>query len=319
MSRKSKAVPLLALLALTGAASATPPPASTSEQARGLTPAALCPPAPWSRAELVALRNSEFVLPESEKRNQLALGLLSCLGDPDPELRDGVAFTGLSHWLRAKELDAATQLALAERLLAMLGKEMDPAGFERPFAALVLSEVARADRIEPVLPEPLLRAVTDRTVAFLETVTDYRGFDPREGWRHSVAHGADLVLQLGVNPRVAAAGQRALLEALARQIAPAEVFYHFGEPERLARAVFFVHQRGDLDQKFWDEWFARRGDAAPLASWGASYESLQGLARRHDTVAFLQAVAFAARSNRSPQSEKLAALADRELTRIHSE
>ncbi len=320
MTRKSRAVPLLALLALTTAAGA-PPLAFTGEPAFLPALTVTCPPAPWSRSELSALRNAGFTLPEAAKRNRLALDLLACLGDPDPELRDGFAFTGISHWLRAKEVDGATQVALAERLLVMLEKESDPAaGFERPFAALVLSEVARADRIEPALPEPLLRAATARTVAFFESITDYRGFDPKEGWRHAVAHGADLALQLGVNPRVAPAEQRALLEALARQIAPpGEVFYHFGEPVRLARAVFFIHQRGDLDQRFWDEWFAKRGDAAPLAPWGASFESLQGIARRHNTLAFLHEVAFAARANRSPQSDSLAALADRELTRIYSE
>jgi hypothetical protein len=318
MIRTSRVVPLLLLLALAPVAGATPPQPATGagEQAT----AATCPPAPWSRSELAALRSAGFVVAEGEKRNRLALDLLTCLDHPDPALRDGVAFEGISHWLRAKQLDAATQVALAERLVSMLEKDPDPAGFRRPFAALVLSEVVRADRIETALPEPLLRAATARAVAFLETISDYRGFDPQEGWRHPVAHGADLALQLGVHPRVGPADQRALLTALARQIAPAgEVFYHFGEPERLARAAYFLHQRGDLDQRFWDEWFARRGDAAPLASWGDSFTSLPGLARRHNTLAFLHAVAFAARANPSPQSTSLAALADRELTRVQSE
>jgi hypothetical protein len=38
-------------------------------------------------------------------RATLALGLLDCLKDPDPVLRDQVAFEAWSAWLRGKKLD----------------------------------------------------------------------------------------------------------------------------------------------------------------------------------------------------------------------
>lgn len=31
-------------------------------------------------------------------------------------------------------------------------------------------------------------------------ICDYRSFDERDGWRHAVAHAADLLMRLALNP-----------------------------------------------------------------------------------------------------------------------
>ena len=46
-----------------------------------------------------------------------------------------------------------------------------------------------------------LQQAVDAAARYLQSVRDYRGFDEREGWRHGVAHGSDLIWQLAVNPR----------------------------------------------------------------------------------------------------------------------
>ena len=50
--------------------------------------------------------------------------------------------------MRAGHLDRATLIDLRDVLIPMLTAP-DPQGFQRPFAALVLSEVARTDRVKP--------------------------------------------------------------------------------------------------------------------------------------------------------------------------
>lgn len=313
---------LLFLLGLAGIAHGSVAGADGSDVAA--TPSgrahASCPPSGWSREELLALARAGFSAADDTRRASLAIGLVGCLDDPDPELRDGIAFSALASWLRERRLGAETVIALAESLTARLAAEDDARGFGRPFAALALSEVARADRIDPALPAALRSGMVAAAARFLTGVRDYRGFDPVEGWRHGVAHGADLVLQLGTNPRVTADEARVLIEALGTQVAPpGGVFFTFAEPERLARAVFFVHERGALDAAFWDGWFAKIGSPAPLASWPEAYTSLDGMARRHDTVAFLHAVTFAARVRPGPASAELGSLAQRELVRLLGE
>lgn len=275
-----------------------------------------CTASPEERARLLALARAGFELADDAERQRQALDLVDCLGDPDPEIRDAVAYSALASWLRADALDETTRLALAERLLPQVEAAEDAAGFRRPFAALALAEVARADRLEPALPDEVRCRMVEAAARFLESTKDHRGFDDQEGWRHAVAHGADLVLQLGLHPATTEAEARRLMTALATQVAPPGVAYVFGEPSRLARAVFYVHGRGLLDNAFWNEWFAAIGSPAPLPSWSAAFGSTAALARRHDTVAFLHAVTFAARVQPGSECDRLAELAHRELVRI---
>ena len=281
--------------------------------APALLAAAACPPAMLTRDGLDALKKSGFQVAADDERNRIALLLPQCLGDPDPAMRDGIAFEALYTWMRASALQPETIRTLAARLTPELRAADDAAGFRKPFVALVLAEVARADRVTSVLEPAARQALVDGAVGFLTGVTDYRGFDERVGWRHGVAHGADLVLQLGLNPQLSAADLRRLLGAVEAQIAPARgVAYTFGEPERLARAVAFIHRRNLLGDDVWNEWFAAAGTPLPPEA----YRTAAGLARRHNKVAFLHAISFAGRAAGDETGAKLATLADRELRRL---
>lgn len=251
---------------------------------------AACPPAGADPASLQALKAKEFALPDGARRARLSLALADCLGDPDPALRDGIAYEALSTWLRRKQLDAATRAALRDRLLAMLG-EADPQGFRRPFAILVLAEIARTDRIEPWLDAAGRERLVETAAGYLQGVRDYRGFTDGEGWRHGVAHGADFAMQLALNPALDRAQLDRLRDALAAQVAPAAApAYTQGESMRLARPVVFIARRGLHDAADWSAWLQRVASPAPLPDWNAAFASEAGLARRHNVVTFLSAL-----------------------------
>lgn len=229
-------------------------------------------------------------------RQSLALALVQCLADPDPTLRDGIAFEAYFTWMRANQLDLATRTDLLTRLSAVIEPgRADSDGFQQPFAALVLAEVARTDRISAWLT-PAQRATLVETAArYVASVRDYRGFDPKAGWRHGVAHGADLLLQLSLNPAVDRAGLDRLLGAVAAQVAPAgEHSYIDGESERLARPVLFAAQRGLHTAAEWEKWL--RDLAAPVKG-EPTTGTLAALARHHNLNAFLYALYVNARES----------------------
>jgi hypothetical protein len=257
--------------------------------------AADCPPAGHDRGQLDALRTDGFVLEDDAARQRLALALLACVGDPDPALRDGIAFIGLSRWLRAGQIDGDTRAAMAGDLLGQLQATPDAGGFRQPFAALVLSEVVRADRLDPQLGGEALRGLATAAASYLSGVRDYRGFSETEGWRHGVAHGADLALQLAVHPQLEATQVEPLLAAVAGQVQPRRtLFYTYGEPERLARVAHFAQRRDLFPPEWWQRWLAGLVDPAPLPAWTDAFDSQAGLARRHNLLAFLLALHFAA-------------------------
>jgi hypothetical protein len=251
---------------------------------------ASCPPAGYDRARLEALKAANWEISSRRERERFARAIAACVASPDPFLRDGVAFEALTHMLRNDRLATAVRVDLTRDMLARLRAD-EGEGFERPFAALVLSELARADRIAAYYDDAMRRETLDRAIAYFTTVRDYRGFDEREGWRHGVAHGADLLLQLALNPAFGADEIRRIRDALATQVAPQGHFYIYGESARLARPVIFMAQRGVLAEEDWTAWFAQFAPAEDEDL----FSSQAGLARRHNMIAFASIVAAYAR------------------------
>lgn len=279
-------------------------------------PQDVCPPPGWDRARLEQLKATGFEIAESLLRDEFARGIAACLSSPDQFLRDGVAFEALSHMLRAGQLGAGVRIELAESLLRRLAAEPGP-GFERPFAALVLSEIVRADMIEAYLPTRIRAEILDAATVYMRGIDDYRGFEEGAGWRHGVAHGADLLMQLARNPGVNEAAQfLAIRDAVAAQLMPAGHFYIFGEPERLMRPIIMLAQRGAFTETEWMEWFNAQASPAPFSAWGDVFQSQAGLAKLHNLRAFLYAVWVNARLSENTTDDALLAGAEAALRQI---
>ncbi len=268
--------------------------------------AAACPPAGTARGQLHELRAATWEVADDASRQRLALGLLDCLADPDPVLRDEIAFTALSSWMRAQKLDLPTLGRIRAAGLAAL-KQPDAAGFAQPFAALVLAEVARTDRIKPWMSEPERAELVQAGTAYLAGVRDYRGYDGKEGWRHGVAHAADLMLQLSLNPALGKSGQTMILSAVAAQLSDASAhspahFFIYGEGERLMAPVFYLARRTQLDAADWNAWFSA---LAPAPAAGAAVTQAR-LAQRHNLKGFLMPLSISlAASQDEAQRERI--------------
>lgn len=246
-----------------------------------------CPPEGWTAARLATLKAGKFAIDDAAARRALAIGLTDCLADPNPALRDGIAFEALTSWMRAGALDQAAVEELGNRLRPMLTAP-DASGFRRPFAALVLAEVARTDRIKPWMTPEQRETLVQAAAAYLAGIQDYRAFSNAEGFRHGVAHAADFALQLALNPAITKPQLDRLLAAVATQVAPRQlVSYTTNEPDRLARPLLFIAQRGLHSDDEWKAWFAQVLSPAPLKAWDEAFSSELGLAKRHNTRAFL--------------------------------
>ncbi|HLF30987.1 MAG TPA: DUF2785 domain-containing protein [Xanthomonadales bacterium] len=276
-----------------------------------------CPPPGYTREQLIDLKQHDFALTSPEERNALAIALLACLADPDPLIRDGVAFEGISSWMRDQQLPAETVLSLNDKLQVQIQSTADPNGFQQPFAALLLAEVARVDRLENVLTSTKRDELVDAAAKYLAGVNDYRGFSSTEGWRHGVAHGSDLVVQLVLNPNILPVQAEQLMAAVATQIAPAgEMFYVYGEPGRLARATFYTWSRGLIGDEFWNDWFDGIGKPQPLESWAGTFSSQPGLAKRHNTLSFLLALHINAMLASDERGAALAERVEQAITKV---
>ena len=257
-----------------------------------LLAATACPPPGYSVESLRTLKAQKFVVPDAAQRASLALALQACLADPNPELRDGIAFEAYQQWMRAKLLPTETLRSLSADLQAQLPNTApDAAGYGKPFAALVLADVARTDRIAPWMTpaerQQSLSAATD----YLTAQRDYRGFEDTSGWRHGVAHTADWLMQWALNPALDKAQLDLLLQAIASQVpAHGGHAYVFGEPERLAAPVLHTARRKLHTPQEWYDWLARTSALPAGAKAADVFQSQALLAWRHNVQAFLQAL-----------------------------
>jgi hypothetical protein len=246
--------------------------------------AAGCPPESSTRDDLRQLKAAKWQVDDDAARDALALSLLPCLASPDPELRDDLALDALTSWMRGGALSVEAARTIGTRMLGQL-QTPDADGFAQPFAALALAEVARADRLRALWTPGERDAVVSAAADYERDNRDYRGFDPQQGWRHGVAHGADLLLQLALNPALDRVQLDRMLDAVARQVLPPQPhFYIYGEGERLARPVIFIARRALHSEAEWTAWFGRLAlAAAPDRGTPATIESL---ARLNDAKAF---------------------------------
>ncbi|HYH96114.1 DUF2785 domain-containing protein [Hyalangium sp.] len=241
----------------------------------------------------------------------LGLALASCLGSPDPELRDGLAFELLTLWMRSGALSDTALRPLTATLVGQLDDGLGESGrdtvFRRTFSALVLSEAIRRDTLQPFLTPEELTQVLTAAVRYLPREKDLRGFSDTRGWMHGVAHGSDLLWRLAMSPRVQQEGLEQILQAVAAKIAPPEHAYVHNESDRLARVVVAVIRRGLVPPEVFSRWLEAVATPQGLASWEEAFRSQAGLARLHNTKQFLRALhsALVLQKTAAPHAEQV--------------
>lgn len=247
-----------------------------------------CPPAGFTIEGMTAAKSGEYADLDSAQKSSMAMALTTCLGHPHPDIRDGLAYEGMTKLLRSGEIAPTELRDIRETLLPKLQAD-DDTGFLAPFTALVLAEVSRTDRVETYMSDEAFESLVADAAAYVASVNDYRGFSDTEGWRHGVAHGADWLMQLSLNPRLTPAQADLILGAVRKQVPAADGHaYIHGEPGRLARPVLFVALGSEKISEDWAAWLAPLIDPGPLESWGDAFKSEAELARLHNVKAFLQ-------------------------------
>ncbi len=254
-------------------------------------------------------RDAAYSALDAAGRSQILLTLPDCLENPDPAIRDGYAFEMSALILRGGDTDEAAVRTLMTGLLDRLARaEADPNGFRGPFAALALAEVARVDRITPFLSEEERWDLLMAAAGYLEGLTDYRGFSDTEGWRHGIAHTADLLMQMSLNPHLTKPQAEVILSAIASQAGPTGHAYIFGESDRLAAPVIYLAFKETFTAEEWSAWFLSLWPPEdPLRE--TAYTSEAALTKLHNLRAFTRAVYVSAVASKDERLKPVAGAA----------
>lgn len=218
--------------------------------------------------------------------------LYSCLHSSDPTQRDEIGYTGWATVLRQAPPSKAVLKSYFTRFSkAIYANEPDADGVFKPFAVLVFSELVRVDRVDPYLSDKQRQLALDTVADYLSVLSDFRAFDQATGWRHGLAHSADVLLQLALNP---ALNEDQLIQLgniiLANLSANGAPAFTHGEPLRLARAMAYTLIRPQVPLAHWQKVLAQHAQPANFDGWGQSYKTETGLVQQHNVRSFYTAL-----------------------------
>ncbi|WP_225869009.1 MULTISPECIES: DUF2785 domain-containing protein [unclassified Nocardioides] len=219
----------------------------------------------WSRLQF-GLRNGERTPPAEHRLSDLTADLTRMLGDPDPEVRDGLAYPFLATWIEHGVYDdllAGLGDGMCAGLDVGIGEQDTDTVFRRSFSALVLAEcIDRDTRVRRQPPSRLLQW-GDRLMAWYVRERDLRGFVASKGWAHAAANGADALGALARSPYFGATELTVVLDVIAdRVLDPATPVLLHGEPDRIAHAVMEVLRRDRVPLSVVEPWVRRLENGA---------------------------------------------------------
>ncbi|MAP94037.1 MAG: hypothetical protein CMK07_03705 [Ponticaulis sp.] len=234
--------------------------------------------------------------------------LAACLSHETPDIRDGIGYTVMAEMLRETPPDEDDLRRLKDQLTSMVETaDQDAQGFQGPFAILALSEIARTDRVSAWMTSDERVLLAQLGADYLNALTDYRGFNEIDGWRHGVAHTADLFMQLSLSDRASYDEADIMLQAINAKIAPVDgVAYRFGEPERLARPVIFLARSGLMDEDRATDFFRALKPDLRQERWREPYANEAGLIALHNTKAFANSIYLSVMVSETPTDDLLA-------------
>lgn len=186
-------------------------------------------------------------VPSDRSLSDLTTELGDMLGNPDPAVRDELAYPILASWVSDGVYDhllGRLGNGICGLLEVGLGQVDNDSVFQRSFAALVLAEIVERDNRMDLLDRRTVLGWGDRLLDWLRAEQDLRGFVQGKGWAHAVAHGADAIGVLAAFSRFGSPELMLLLDVIAdRVLEPMPAFFVAGEPDRLAAAAMVALRR----------------------------------------------------------------------------
>jgi hypothetical protein len=236
-------------------------------------------------------------LPQGQWVREFTPGLLSWLGSTDAELRDEFAYPILTAWIERGQYRPDELREMVAQMLANLGKGLGERGtdtvFLRSFSVLILMEVVARDNAEPFLDPAEVRELLGGALDYLRRERDLRGWVPRFGWAHAVAHTADLLMMLARSRHLGAEDLDRLLGGIAdRLLARSDTVFLHQEDERLAYAVVNVLRRGLLDRAAVGRWLGRFARPPGYDSWQPVFAEPGLTVARANVTGFLRSLYF---------------------------
>ncbi|MDR2167835.1 MAG: DUF2785 domain-containing protein [Clostridiales bacterium] len=141
-----------------------------------------------------------------------------------------------------------------EHLFYRLGEVCDGV-FVRSLSALIISSILHANVKRNFLIPVVMDAILDKSLEYIDKEIDGRDYVEDMGWAHAIAHGADILQALALNPQVPAARYSDILAAVESCLFKDASYFDL-EGERLAGVIMAMLNRG-MGSDVFHAWIAK--------------------------------------------------------------
>ncbi len=177
---------------------------------------------------------NEMAVPVDRPIDESVAELVAMLSDPNPSIRDEIAYPIVATWIIRGDLDGRLGDLGDKMAAAHAGPEIQA----RTFATLILGAVIRRDAVTGELTDERVRDWQRAFGAWFLGETDLRGWDDQLGWLHAIAHGADTLRALAMSPRLGADDLASVAQVWAdRLLRPTSYRFSQAEDARMAYAM----------------------------------------------------------------------------------
>lgn len=209
------------------------------------------------KAKLIQVKEDNYLINEINCENlyyYYALDMLKHIGTIDPTLRDDLIYDIFSKWINqnkfsTQQLQTFLEICMDnQHLMKCVGIENDDTVFSRTFSALIIALILYSNNQNNFLSNNEINKTTNTIIEYYTKEVDLRGYVDNKGWAHSVAHGADVIDELGKCSVLCKEDLQKLLMTLQSKICQGKYVYIDGEPDRISIAVKSIFIRAEIDE-----------------------------------------------------------------------
>ncbi|MFE4711367.1 DUF2785 domain-containing protein [Paenibacillus sp. NPDC056722] len=211
--------------------------------------------------DLQRIEEEHYQLRENEQIQDFIILMLQFIGDPMPELRDGLIYPTFYEWIEVQKRFTAGELCEMlmtltdkEHLFYRIGSDEDPSVFTRTFTVLVIALIVRRHRQQPFLEAEGFANLKHALLRYYREEKDLRGYLAEGGWAHSAAHGADALVELVQCPESDSALLYEVLDAIHGMLYNGKQSFNEEDDERMVSIVDVMLERELLPRQDISDW-----------------------------------------------------------------
>ncbi|KMN46170.1 hypothetical protein VK90_05490 [Bacillus sp. LK2] len=185
---------------------------------------------------------------DEKNKTDIVKAMINHIGSTDSELRELIysSFSQLildnelAHELLVEILD----FCLSDLLFKGIGENGTDTVFTRSFTSLLIELILYKDNENQFLSQSIIYKAKDELIHYINLEQDLRGYVPEKGWAHSVAHVADVCVELVKNEKIEQKYYSEILETLWKKIFYTKGVYIHNEDGRIIRPILAMLNRG---------------------------------------------------------------------------